>query len=156
MQPIQLVDYQPRYATAFRRLNKAWIDEYFVMEDADYAILDHPQEYIIDKGGYVLVALDHDKPVGVCALVNRSTDNSRFELSKMAVDPNYQGKGIGSTLVIGILEKAKSLGATTVFLDSNTILDAAMHLYNKLGFVEVKDFVSPYERGNIRMEITLK
>ena len=48
---IQIVSYEPCYQSAFRTLNEEWITAYFRMEEADYKALDHPQEYILDKGG---------------------------------------------------------------------------------------------------------
>lgn len=38
------------------------------MEETDYKALEHPQEYILDKGGFIFVALYQDEPVGVSAL----------------------------------------------------------------------------------------
>lgn len=150
---IQITNYNPSYQSTFRALNKEWIDKYFVMEPADYAILDHPQEYIIDKGGYIVIALEQNQPVGVCALVNRSKDKIIFELAKMAVSTANQGQGIGSIMAKAVIAKAKSLHAHSIYLESNTILKPAIHLYKKLGFVEVKGFNSPYKRSNIKMEI---
>ena len=88
---------------------------------------------------------------GTCALVQ--TDPGVFELSKMAVDPSYQGYGLGYKLGKAIIDKAKSLGAKAIFLESNTVLTPAINLYRKLGFVEMPHFESPYERSNIQMQI---
>ena len=58
-------DVYKRQQSAFRTLNEEWITDYFRMEEADYKALDHPKEYILDKGGAILVALYKDEPVGV-------------------------------------------------------------------------------------------
>ena len=57
---IKIVPYEPCYQSAFRTLNEEWITAYFRMEEADYKALDHPKEYILDKGGAILVALYKD------------------------------------------------------------------------------------------------
>ncbi len=63
------------------------------MEDSDYKALDHPEEYILNKGGYILMALLHGESVGACALIKM--DNDTFELAKMAVAPKAKGRCIG-------------------------------------------------------------
>jgi len=152
---IRIVDYQPRYQPAFRSLNEQWITQYFRMEAADYKALDHPQESILDKGGHILVALDGEAPVGVCALIKMDEPPYDYELAKMAVSPLAQGKGIGWLLGQAAIEKARSLGASWLYLESNTVLKPAIQLYQKLGFEKVKGHSSPYERCNIQMALAI-
>jgi DNA-binding MarR family transcriptional regulator len=66
---VQIVAYQPKYATAFKALNEEWISSYFKMEEADYKSLNDPEGYILKNGGNILVAIYHSEPVGVCALI---------------------------------------------------------------------------------------
>ncbi len=150
---IKIHEYQPEYARAFYELNEAWISKYFFMEPSDHAYLNHPQEKIIDHGGYILFAELENKIVGCCALINFG--DGIYELSKMAVDPSAQGKHIGKLLGEAILQKARSIGAKKVFLNSNTILETAINLYRKLGFVEVPLDTGTYQRSNIQMEIEI-
>jgi len=62
---VRLADFQYEHASAFKFLNKEWMSTYFKMKEADYRSLDNPQEYILDKGGHILVALHDDKVVGI-------------------------------------------------------------------------------------------
>jgi DNA-binding MarR family transcriptional regulator/GNAT superfamily N-acetyltransferase len=148
---VEIVDYTPEFQQAFRNLNEEWITKYFRMEDSDYKALDHPQEYILDKGGYIYIALYKGQPVGACALI--AMDDGGFELAKMAVSPKAQGLGIGYLIGMACIEKARSLGAPRVYLESNTTLKTAINLYHKLGFRKVAGPPSPYERSNIQMEL---
>lgn len=154
-QAVKIVDYTPIYQQAFRDLNVEWISKYFKMEAADYQALDHPQSYILDKGGHILVALYQDQPVGVCALIKKDHPVFDYELGKMAVSPAAQGKNIGFLLGKAILDKARELGARNVFLESNTLLKPAIGLYYKLGFEKISGYPSPYERSNIQMMVEL-
>lgn len=52
------------------------------MEEADYKALDNPQEYILDKGGQIFVALYKGEPVGVCALIKMFNDEYDYEMAK--------------------------------------------------------------------------
>lgn len=153
---VQIVEYEEQYQVAFKALNEEWISTYFKMEDADYKALDNPQEYILDKGGKIFVALYNKEPVGVCALIRMNDPDYNFELAKMAVSPKIQGKSIGWLLGQAVVNAARELGATNVYLESNTILKPAINLYEKLGFRRVEGRSTPYERCNIQMELKLK
>jgi len=150
---VSIVPYDNRYKGEFKRLNEAWISEYFEMEETDYQVLDHPVQHIIDAGGEILFALSEDTVAGTCALTRMAGEQFDFELAKMAVDPTFRGRGIGERLGIAILDRAWELGAKTVFLESNTILAAALCLYRKLGFVETDRQPTPHSRGNIHMAL---
>ena len=151
---VRIEDYQPRYGEAFRRLNEEWIATYFELEDADRKSLEHPQEYIIDLGGFIFVATLKGEPVGVCALIKRD-DLSAYELAKMAVSSKAKGKGIGYLLGQAVVDKARTLGANRVYLESNTQLVPAIRLYKRLGFNKIEGLPSPYNRCDIQMELIL-
>lgn len=152
---VQIVEYQPKYQEAFRALNEEWISTYFEMEEADYKALDNPKEYILDKGGKIFVALYNDEPLGVCALIKMNDGNYDFEMAKMAVSPKAQGKSIGWLLGQKVVDSARELGASKLYLESNTILKPAINLYYKLGFEKVAGHATPYKRCNIQMELIL-
>jgi N-acetylglutamate synthase-like GNAT family acetyltransferase len=124
------------------------------MEEADFKVLNNPAKNILNKGGHIFVALYKGEPVGVCALIRM--DKQTYELAKMAVSPVAQGRGIGVLLGQAIIKKAKKLGASTLYLESNTILESAINLYYKLGFKKVTGHSTPYQRCNIQMELSLK
>ncbi|MDO6433894.1 GNAT family N-acetyltransferase [Flavitalea sp. BT771] len=153
-QDVQMVDFEPRYAQAFRQLNEEWITTWFKMEEEDYHALDHPQEHILDGGGHIYIALYKGEPVGACAIIKMN--DGGFELAKMGVSPKAKGKGIGWLLGRACLEKARELGAHRVYLESNTRLKPAISLYHKLGFRKIAGPPSPYERCDIQMELILK
>ncbi|MCV9931083.1 helix-turn-helix domain-containing GNAT family N-acetyltransferase [Flavobacterium sp. LS1R47] len=153
---VQIVEYNDGYQSVFRALNEEWISSYFKMEEADYKALDNPKEYILDKGGKIFVALYDNEPVGVCALIKMNDPDYDFELAKMAVSNKCQGKNIGWLLGQAVTNAAKELGASKIYLESNTILKPAINLYHKLGFSKVVGRPTPYERCNIQMELQLK
>ena len=151
---VEVLDFRPEHADAFRRMNLDWITRYWEVEDADRLYLDRPHEKIIDPGGAILMALCDGEVVGTVALV--SMGSGSYELAKMAVDEPARGKGIGWRLGRAVLDRARELGAKRVYLESNTILEPAINLYRKLGFTPIKKSgASPYDRCNIQMEISL-
>ncbi|MEY4459836.1 MAG: hypothetical protein RIT38_1066 [Bacteroidota bacterium] len=155
MDTIEIVNYKSSYKEVFRDLNVEWISTYFKMEASDYKALDNADRYILQNGGYILVALLNKEPVGVCALIKMEDPKYDFELAKMAVAPKAQGKKIGWLIGEAIKDKARSIGAKTLYLESNTMLIPAINLYRKLGFMEVFGRDTPYERCNIQMALAL-
>ncbi|GGG42163.1 bifunctional helix-turn-helix transcriptional regulator/GNAT family N-acetyltransferase [Hymenobacter glacieicola] len=151
---VHIIDYAPQYQPDFKRLNAEWIERYFRLEAADLKALDHPDEYIIQRGGHILLASYQGQMVGTCALIPMV--DATYELAKMAVSPAAQGLGIGWRLGEAAIAKARSLGAQRLYLESNTKLAPALSLYHKLGFRKtVSGPPSPYERCNIQMELLL-
>lgn len=153
MNKINIIPYKAEHAFHFARLNKAWIQKYFVLEELDKWVLHNPHEAILAKGGAILMATWDGVVAGTVALIKVS--HEEYEFSKMAVDEAYQRRGIAEALSYAALDKARELGARKVSLYSQTTLAPAIHLYRKLGFVEVPMDHQLYQRANIKMEIEL-
>jgi len=152
---MEIVSYKKEYAAAFKALNIAWLEKYFYVEAHDEEVLSKPEELIVNPGGYIFFAMDGDRVSGTVALIPMK--DGILELSKMAVDPEYQGKGIGQKLMAHCIAFAKAQEYPKLVLYSNTVLENAIYIYRKWGFVEIpleKDNV--YDRSNIKMEIDLK
>ena len=152
MTSIQIIPYSPIYASTFKSLNEAWITKFFRLEPEDIHTLNHPQQ-IIDQGGFIFVALQETTPVGVCAL--KKMNEEQFEFSKLAVDEKCQGSGVGRKLIDAAIAKARIVGAKSLFLEGNTLLEASIHLYKKVGFREIEGGETHYERVNITMKMPL-
>ncbi len=152
---IEIVEYDPKYASDFQEINYEWIEKYFIVEEMDRKALDNHQVYILDPGGDILFAKYQGEIVGTCALIK--VDNERYELSKMGVKNDFRGKKIGKKLGEAIIKKAKMRNAKVIFLDSNKKLTPALKLYESLGFRHVnRQFEeSAYQRSNVYMELNL-
>jgi ribosomal protein S18 acetylase RimI-like enzyme len=149
----EIVQYDSKYARAFRDLNLEWLEKYFYVEDHDKEVLENAQKYIIDRGGFIFFALINNKVAGTVALMN---EKEGFELSKMAVSPEYQGLKIGQKLMQYCIDFGRSKRWPGLLLYSNTILENAIYIYRKFGFTEVElEKSSPYQRSNIKMVLKL-
>ncbi|WP_424407301.1 ribosomal protein S18-alanine N-acetyltransferase [Pasteurella sp. PK-2025] len=58
-------------------------------------------------------------------------------LFNLAVDPAYQGKGIGKTLLVHLVETLKEKGILTLWLEVRESNFVAKTLYEQVGFNEV-------------------
>jgi GNAT superfamily N-acetyltransferase len=151
--PIKLRPYQHGDAIAFRLLNEAWIEKYFGLEDADRAILGDPEGYVLAKGGHIFVATSCGAPIGCCALL--PIGPGAYEVAKMAVAEEWQGRGIGRRVLGYTIQKARDLGARRLYLETNNRLANAVHLYESLGFRALPPKKSLYVRANVFMELFL-
>jgi len=154
MEQVKIIEYSDELADDFARLNKAWLQKYFVIEPIDHEMLSDPKRYFIQRNGFLFFAKTGNIIAGTFALLRESDDI--YELSKMAVDEGFQGKKIGNLMLEFAIEKAKKLGAKKLILYSNTKLKPAIHLYRKFGFTEIPLDHSDYERADIKMEINLQ
>jgi GNAT superfamily N-acetyltransferase len=149
---LQIEDYRAEHQRHFEHLNRTWIEKYFWMEPVDVQVLEHPEEYIVKPGGYILMAYWKKEIAGTVAL--KYVDKDVYEFTKMAVDEKFQGRGIGEKLSYAAIEKAKHLGASRIILYSNTRLAPAIKLYRKIGFKEIP-VDGPYKRSDIKKELML-
>lgn len=147
-------DFSDDLAEAFYRINAEWIQSMFALEQNDIDLLSRPRELILDKGGVVLFAETRDLGVvGTCALM--VSKDGWVELTKMGVLESARGLKVGEFLLAKTLERAASLGMDKVYLLTNRKCAAAIHLYEKLGFVHdaeiMRLFGARYERCDVAM-----
>lgn len=148
---LQVITFDPRYRGDFERLNVAWLERYFTVEPIDRRVLGSPETEILAPGGEVLFLLLQEQVVGTVAL--KVEDQHTLELTKMAIDESYQGRGYGQLLLAAALDLARERGARRVILYSQRALGAAINVYRKAGFVErSKCGPQRYARCDIELE----
>ena len=152
---LEIREFLPGDEDAFRLLNEEWINRYFVLEAKDVASLADPRQ-MVDRGGRILFAVQDGRPVGCCALLPMAP--GEFEVAKMAVTESCQGAGIGRRILAETVALARRMGARRLYLETNSKLSKAIHLYHALGFRPVppeRRVPSPYARANVFMELDL-
>ena len=66
-------------------------------------------------------------------------------LARLAVDPAWQNRGIGSALVVGLLQRLVEQGVTRVTLNTQADNGKSLKLYRTLGFRETGENLPVYE-----------
>ena len=150
---VNIIEYSSQYQPDFRSLNLEWLDKYNLTESHDLMVLDDPQATILDRGGFIWLAISDNKVVGSAALIKEH--EGEYELAKMAVTAAYRGKGISKLLIETCLAKAKEIGAKKLSLFSNHQLQTALKLYEKYGFYYVEVENSPFETADVKTELVL-
>jgi GNAT superfamily N-acetyltransferase len=152
---VTVVPYREELRAAFEQLNREWIEQYFEVEEADRQVFSNPEAAILEPGGQIFFALAGSDVVGTCAIVRHGPEE--YEIAKMAVAPRARGQGLGDRLMEAAIGHALKCGARRIIIVSNTVLEPAIRLYRKHGFVPVP--LSPnqrYQRVNIRLERELR
>jgi GNAT superfamily N-acetyltransferase len=152
--PVELLDFTDELAADFAAINAEWIEDMFVLEDTDREVLAAARERIVDPGGAILFARVLDLGVvGTCAL--QKTGERQYELTKMGVRASARGRKIGEFLLVAAIERARGLDARLLYLLTNRKAEAAIHLYEKLGFVHdaaiMERFGARYARCDVAM-----
>ncbi|WP_452224578.1 GNAT family N-acetyltransferase [Lacinutrix chionoecetis] len=149
---INIIPFSKAYSADFYKLNTEWLKTFFYVEPFDEEVLSNPEKYIINKGGYIFFAKYNDTIVGTYALMPLPAQDA-FELTKMAVLPDFRGHNIGQKLLHHTIDFAKSKKFNRLLLYSSRKLENAIYLYKKFGFKEINvEDNCPYKRCDIKME----
>lgn len=154
MPTLRIHPFSDDLAQAFHDINVEWIGAMYRIEQTDRDVLENPRTRIIDAGGDILfVEAEGLGIVGACAL--QKTGPRQFELTKMGVLEAARGRKAGEFLLHAVIARAREMGAERLYLLSNAKSEAAVHLYEKLGFVHdagiMAEFGARYVRCNVAM-----
>lgn len=147
---MEIVDFEPAHAAAFKALNEAWISKYFTLEAKDREVLDDPQGKIIAAGGRIFMALQDGRAVGCAALLKMA--DGGYEVAKMTVSETLRGSGLGRLLMQRCIDAGAELGATRLYLETNSSLGPALGLYRAMGFQDLAPAETAYVRADVFME----
>jgi GNAT superfamily N-acetyltransferase len=150
---MEILDYQPRHAQAWKALNEAWITKHFALEDADRKVLDHPQDNVLAKGGHIFIGELDGVPVGCVGL--KAMADGGFEVIKMTVSEAARGTGLGRRLMDACIDRARAGGAPRLYLETNSALGPALGLYRAVGFTDIPARGTDYARCDVWMELPL-
>jgi len=148
-------DYEESLAHQFQAINEEWISAMFRMEQADREVLEDPRTHILDPGGAILFV---EAPglgiVGTCAI--RKTGVRSAELTKMGVRASARGLKAGEFLLAAAIERASAMGIDDLYLLTNSRCEAAIHLYEKLGFEHDAEVMAKYGARYQRCDVAMR
>lgn len=157
-QEIKIVDYSDDFRDAFVHLSISWISEHWPIEERDHYELEHVRENIIEPGGFILMALMGDTPVGTVAMIAMDGKEYDYELAKFTTARDIRGKGIGRKLIVEAIRRADEKVSASrpharLYIETNHLCEAGIHLYEQYGFKLIPGKVSAvFDRGDYLME----
>src|SRR5260370_1258135 len=95
---ITILEYEPSHQPYFEQLYRDWFTGHFrtAPEAIDEFVLTQPEKAILEKGGAILMVACEDRTAGFVAL--KKADSYSHELTKMAIQKEYRGRGLGEAL----------------------------------------------------------
>ena len=108
-----------------------------------------PDELAKEKNDILIAAFDEDEMLG-CCILTKADDNGCIRLRQMAVQKNFQGKGIGDSIMTFAENIARDKGFKTITMHAR---DTAIGFYEKFGY-EVKG--EQFEEVNTKHHIMEK
>ena len=126
---------------------------YLEIQNYDDELLHLEKKYGIPDGRLYIAYID-EKPAGCVAL--RKLDDTKCELKRLFVRPEFRGQNLGHILIKQIIDDAKSIGYESLFLDTLPFLKSAIHLYKSFGFKETEPYNNSPVDTTIFMKLKLK
>lgn len=153
---MHILPYTDALSPHFAKINAAWIEDMFVLEDHDRHVLAHPRAVIVDKGGVILfAATPAGEVVGAGALM--PTEPGAVELTKMGVLAAARGTGAGAALLSALIAAAQGMaGIDTLYLLTSRKCAAAIHLYERAGFVHDADIMARFGHAYARCDVAMR
>ncbi|HHT19936.1 MAG TPA: GNAT family N-acetyltransferase [Tissierellia bacterium] len=153
MSDITIVPWDEDYRKDLIDLSLEWLKKYDVLEDKDMEMILNPVDEIIREGGMVFFATTDEDVVGTVSMVKHPEET--YEIAKLGVTEDFQGQSIGTLLIEHAIDWAKKRQAKKVILYTIGILEAAVKLYENLGFHEVRLDDHHYDETDMKMELDL-
>lgn len=151
---LSIREFDDSLAHDFRDINAQWITAMFRLEATDREVLEQPRARIITPGGAILfVEAPGFGIIGTCAL--QKTGPASFELIKMGVREAGRGLKAGECLLDAIIARAAVLGADELYLLTSRKCAAAIHLYEKRGFVHDAGIMAKYGARYARCDVAM-
>ncbi len=152
--PLSIREYDPSLAAEFGAITEEWIAAMFTLEASDRAMIADPETAILKDGGAILfVEAAGIGIVGTCAL--KRTGARSVELTKMGVRPAARGLKAGEYLLEAAIARAAAMGADPLYLLTSHRCAAAIHLYEKLGFVHDAGIMAQWGAGYARCDVAM-
>lgn len=151
---LRLVEYDDRLAPEFDAITREWVEDMFSLEKKDIEIIENPREKILAPGGEILfVEATGLGIIGTCALMH--VEGNTFELTKMGVRASARGLKAGEFLLDRTIERARQMPIGELFLLTNAKCAAAIHLYEKAGFVHDAGIMARYGASYARCDVAM-
>lgn len=152
---LSYVPFSSSLASYFDTINREWITDMFELEAIDERVISNPEAEIIQKGGHIWFALHPNLGVvGTCALMKK--DEGIFELTKMGVVSNARGLKVGEGLLQHVLAESRYIATDLLFLLTNKRCKAAIHLYQKNGFIHCDQMMTMYGSAYERCDVAMR
>jgi len=104
--------------------------------------------------GRLFLGLVEDEPAGCVGV--RPISAAVCEMKRLYVRPKFQHQGFGRKLAEQAITEARSIGYSSMTLDTLPRMGAAIVLYTSLGFIRRNAYYETPMQGTVFMELALQ
>lgn len=122
-------------AVTIRRMREEDLEQVSRLEEETFSMpwsISAFREMVYHPDAYYFVAVDRDRVCGTCGIRNLAGEG---ELTNVVIREEYRGSGLGQRLIAEAIGKAQEAGMQAFTLEVRKSNAAAIHVYEKLGFV---------------------
>lgn len=122
-------------AVTIRRMREEDLEQVSRLEEETFSMpwsISAFREMVNHPDAYYFVAVDRDSVCGTCGIRNLAGEG---ELTNVVIREEYRGSGLGQRLIAEAIGKAQEAGMQAFTLEVRKSNTAAIHVYEKLGFV---------------------
>ena len=130
----------------------AWLNMDLSFQNIDKELLDFYSMYG-PPNGFFLLAWHKEELAGGVGL--RMLESKVCEMKRLFVYDKFKNKGVGRSLCIALIQKAKNLGYEKMRLDTLERMKTAIRLYESLGFREIEPYRFNPDPSTKYMELIL-
>jgi len=121
-------------------------------QNFDQELAGLPGAYAPPQGGLLLA--EFDGLAGGCVAL-RPLQNQVCEMKRLFVSPEFRGTGAGRALALAVMDKARSLGYSSIRLDTLPSMTKAIELYKEFGFTPIEPYCENPVPGALFLECKL-
>lgn len=147
---MKIIPFEKKYRQDFINFNTDWIVSNFgFLEEHDKETFEKIDDEM-ESGAMIFFAVEDGIALATCMAM--PMEGTTWELCKLGSNKNVPHKGAGSAVFEEAMKWALNHGAKRLFIQSNSRLKPALHIYEKYGFKEIKFENHEYVRGDIAFE----
>lgn len=147
---MKVITFEEKYRQDFIDFNTDWIISNFgFLEEHDKDTFEKIDEEM-QLGAMIFFAVEDEVPLATCMAM--PMEGTTWEICKLGSNKHVPHKGAGSAVFEAAMQWALNHGAEKLFILSNSKLKAAIHIYKKYGFKEIKLENYEYIRCDIAFE----
>lgn len=113
-----------------------------------------PGKYAPPPGALLLARDAEDRAIG-CGALRPLAEAGVCEMKRLYIAPQARGLGLGRALAGAIVQAARDRGYRELRLDTLASMDAALALYERMGFARIAPYYAPTPDGTVFMALAL-
>ena len=136
---VVISEYSDKYKHAAKELIISILEGEFGHYNIDRPDLDTISSYYQTNGGNFWLAFYGGRVIGTVGLKDY---NGKAYLQRMMIRKDFRGTGVAQKLLSEVINFAKSVGFSEIYLATSLNLEAANRFYHKHGFKKIKQLPS--------------